>query len=489
MLRKNRPYLILFIAVILGWVADQFFYGHPVGVSLPLYILLLLVSLFGLGWADGVKPEWRNVWLIGPILFFGLMVFVRANGFVIFLNIALSFMLLGLLVHFYTAGRLTRLGLAGYPLTLLETLGHSLIRPAPLVSASVDVPTLRDQGRRSIFPVMRGLLLALPVLTLFSCFLASADLIFASYVRQILHFEFLPDLAEWLWRGVLILVVGWLLAGGLVYAYSRGETANDEGAWQKVTRRLGTLSFLGVVEMTILLGSVNLLFLLFVAIQFAYLFGGETNVLLEGYTYAEYARQGFFELLTVSMLTLGFILGLQRFGRRQTAGHTFIFNGLSSLMVGLVLVILTSAFQRLLLYEATFGYTQLRLYSHIFMVWLGATFAWFLITLWVRPRTFALGVFIATLGFVVTLNLINPDAFIARQNLARYHQTGKLDTAYLTSLSDDAVPVLIQEPQLFDHHLLGRRNRLTREINEQRWVSFHLGQRQAYRLLVAAQSN
>jgi hypothetical protein len=48
------------------------------------------------------------------------------------------------------------------------------------------------------------------------------------------------------------------------------------------------------------------------------------------------------------------------------------------------------------------------------------------------------------MGFVATLNLINPDVFIARQNLDRYVQTGDLDVVYLTSLSDDAVPQLVR---------------------------------------------
>ncbi len=78
------------------------------------------------------------------------------------------------------------------------------------------------------------------------------------------------------------------------------------------------------------------------------------------------------------------------------------------------------------------------------MVLLGLILTWFLITLWRRPDRFAIGVFLAAIGFLVTLNLLNPDAFVARQNLDRYGQSGKLDAVYLTSLSDDAVPQLVR---------------------------------------------
>ena len=138
---------------------------------------------------------------------------------------------------------------------------------------------------------------------------------------------------------------------------------------------------------------VDLLFLVFVGIQFAYLFGGQANITLEGYTYAEYTRRGFFELLTVSVLTLGLILTLHWLVRSETGRQKVIFKGLSSLMIALVLVILASAFQRLLLYEIAYGYTQLRLYSHIFMVWLALLFVWFLGTVMVPARPFCPGCF------------------------------------------------------------------------------------------------
>ena len=183
-------------------------------------------------------------------------------------------------------------------------------------------------------------------------------------------------------------------------------------------------------------------------------------------------------------------------------------------MVALVLVMLVSAFQRLQLYEMAFGYTQIRLYVHVFIVWLGVVFIWFLIVLWWPRRNspysnssnriivdtgtahrFAVGAFVAMLGFLVTLNVVNPDAFIANQNLNRYYQTGKLDPSYLASLSADAIPEIIGslahvEPEerlilcqglgdwASDTDLLKRR---------QTWPSFHLAYWRAYKLVGQAQ--
>ncbi len=491
MIRVKPSARILLVALALGWSVDLLFYGKALGISVFLFVLLLMAALFGLGRLEEVRPVRHNLWLLAPLVFFASMVFVRANPFVTFLNAVASLALLGLIAHFYAAGHPQRLGLIGYPIVLLRTAGNALVQPAPLVSASVNLEAARQRGGRNLLPVIRGLLLALPVLVIFTVLLASADLVFADYLEDLFSLDILPDLLEWLWRGVIILGSAWFLAGGLTYALGRSQTSDDQGALEKALGSLAQVVRLGFIEVATVLISVDLLFLVFVWIQFTYLFGGRANITIEGYTYAEYARRGFFELMAVSVLTLGLILGLRWLARRETPRQTRIFNGLSSLMVGLVLVILASAFQRLRLYEAAYGYTQLRLYSHVFMVWLAVAFVWFLVTLWRWPDRFAIGAFVAALGFLITLNAINPDAFIARQNLARYDATGKLDAYYLTRLSEDAVPALVlavdrvtgEEREVLRGHLRYRLESMEASARWRSWPSFHLARRRAYDLL------
>jgi hypothetical protein len=223
MIRIKSPARILLVALALGWSVDLFFYGKALGISVPLFMLLLMVALFGLGWLEGVRPVRRNLWLLAPLIFFASMVFVRANPFVAFLNVVASLALLGLIAHFYAAGCPQRLGLMGYPIVLLRTAGNALVRPAPLVSASLDLDAARKRGSRNLLPVIRGLLLALPVLVIFTLLLASADLIFADYLEDLFSLEILPDLLELLWRGVIVLGAAWFLAGGLAYALGRSQ--------------------------------------------------------------------------------------------------------------------------------------------------------------------------------------------------------------------------------------------------------------------------
>jgi hypothetical protein len=443
-LAVKYPKRVLLAALCLGWSTDWLFYNKPTGISLLLFVSMLWLVLRWIGRKEGVQPDRRNQWLLIPLFFFATMAFVRANGFITTLNVLAVIALLSYILYFYAAGRVEALEMVGVLLLPMRVVGNSLKRTSPLVSAGIDLNDLRAKGRRNFFPIVRGLLLALPLLLLFIILLASADLIFADFVKEIMSLEILSDLVEGSWRGMLILGVSWLFAGGLVVALERGGEENDASGFEKGLGYLRRTFSLGFVEMTTLLVLVNALFMSFATVQFAYLFGGERNINLEGYTYAEYARRGFFELVAVAVLSLVLILGLNWITRRESKRQIQIFNGLSSLMVWFVLVMLVSAFRRMRLYESTFGYTELRLYGYLFMIWLALLMGWFLVTLWKRPEYFSIGLILAAIGYLATLNLIDPDAFITRQNLERYQETNDLDVSYLTTLSADAVPELIE---------------------------------------------
>jgi Domain of unknown function (DUF4173) len=104
---------------------------------------------------------------------------------------------------------------------------------------------------------------------------------------------------------------------------------------------------------------------------------------------------------------------------------------------------LASAFFRMWLYEQAYGFTELRLYTHVFMGWLGVALLLFLGGLLrERPRLFSLGAPVAAALVLAALNLANPDAIIVEQNIARYHAIGDLDTYYLSQLSADALPAM-----------------------------------------------
>ena len=116
-----------------------------------------------------------------------------------------------------------------------------------------------------------------------------------------------------------------------------------------------------------------------------------------------------------------------------------IVRALSGVLVALELVVAVSALQRLRLYEQQYGLTELRIWTTGVVLWLMCVFVWLSLTTLRGRGRFAVGALV--LGFAATaaLNVLSPDALIARTNLSRPH----VDTAYLARLSDDAVPTLV----------------------------------------------
>jgi hypothetical protein len=105
-------------------------------------------------------------------------------------------------------------------------------------------------------------------------------------------------------------------------------------------------------------------------------------------------------------------------------------------------------------------------------------------------------VVVASLGFAITMNLLNPDAFIVRQNIARYEGGEALDAAYLGTLSADAVPSLMPLLYQYDGAFLAevapwlhfQLNELDRRTQNARWPSYHTSLARAYHLLDANRS-
>ena len=443
---SQRPVLrtpairLLIIAVGLGLWANALFIKQPLGLSAPLFALTALLVLFGLAaWGD-ITPAWRNVWLAAPLLFFAVMVAVRASAFVIFLNLCAALLLTGLLAHLFTGGSIFTLSVTDYVAQGL-TAGFEigLIRPIQALELSWREGQISKGLPPRLVAILRGVGLAIPVLFVFTFLLTSADVAFNQSVLDVLKALSLDNAAEVVLRLFFAAVVAWACLGGLAYAFRTDKLL------EAAIPTSGTLNIkLGFTETAIILGGVNLLFAAFVGVQFRYFFGGQSNITVAGFTYSEYARRGFGELVVVAVFALGLALLLQILTPRRQAFARWGFNGLAFVLVALTSIILASAFQRLVLYEEAYGFTELRTYPHVFMIWLGALLGAFVITVLIdRPRLFVFGTLMAGLGFVATLNLLNTDAFVARQNISRYRQTGKLDAPYLATLSDDAIPELL----------------------------------------------
>jgi hypothetical protein len=187
---------------------------------------------------------------------------------------------------------------------------------------------------------------------------------------------------------------------------------------------------------------------MFVIIQFQYFFGGQSNIGVAGYTYSQYARRGFSELVTVAFFSLLLIMGLGTITKRQKEIEQKIYSWLSIAIVLQVLVILTSAYQRLALAIDWHGFSRLRLYPQVFLIWIAILFvAIVVLEIFHQERYFAFAFVLASLGFAISLTLFNVDAAIVKRNISRVSLGKNLNVGHLSSLSADAIPALVEAYQ------------------------------------------
>lgn len=442
---KTNSNRLWIVAIALGWLFDFLFWKHAPGVNFAVFVALCLAGgLYLLLGVEKTKPARDALWLLIPILFFAIVTFVRAEPMTAFLSHALTLFLMGVFVITFLGGRWVWYGLWDYVTGFLKLGGNMLVKPLAFSAEVRKERAERDETvKRSAWPVIRGILIALPIVAIFASLLASADAVFDARLQDFLDWLNIDNLAEYIFRISYILIGAYLLVGVFLHA---ARESNDEKLFSEQKPMLG--QFLGFTESAIVLGSVAVLFALFVVIQFQYFFGGQANIHIDGYTYSEYARRGFGELIAVAFFSLLLILGLGAITKREYGRQQKIFSGLSVGIVALVLVILVSAYRRLVLYETAYGFTELRTYTHVFMVWLGLLLvATVLLEILRRERMFALAALFAALGFAATLPLLNVDAFIVKQNIQRAVHGEDLDISYFAELSADALPALVEAAQ------------------------------------------
>ncbi len=501
----KHKHLVWIIALFIGLSVDWLFWEKPGGIN---FFILVFASVIG-----GLIPAWLNkihiplasYLLIIPITFFSAMTFIRSEPFTTVINILITISLLILFSMTLRTGAWVKFNFIDHLTALFRFFGNAFtggilfftrIKNRPTANQSKPTPDVAEQ-RNFLYqasPYLRGILLALPILVVLTALLASADPVFNLRLQNLLQGFELPNIGEYLFRLFYILVIGYLLLSAYYFGLAESEKLQASSPEKNKFAQI-----LGWIEANIILGGINLLFLAFVSLQFTYLFGGETNIHLEGFTYAEYARRGFFELLAVALFTLMVYYALSIITRRESIINQRVFSASGLLLVGLVSIILISAYTRLTLYEAAYGFTRLRTLTHIFILWVGLLLAAVaLLEILGNFNRMALTLIVFILGFGLSVNLVNVDNLITRHNIARSLLPGDetisttLDAGYLYSLSWDSIPPLVtsftnpETPEPIQQEIGGvLACRLFEAAPEQRhpWTSWHYTRSRAIELL------
>lgn len=316
---------------------------------------------------------------------------------------------------------------------LLDALGHVLAGLGALRPQAAGPEA--GPERRGLLPVVRGLALAVPVVVVVGALLADADPVFGSWFDP-------PSL---LGHAILIGLGAWLLLGLCRAAWA---TRTDP--------QVGPAPSVGVIEATSVLAALCGLYAAFVVAQVVAIAGGANHVLAtRGLTYADYARQGFFQLLGAAAVTFAVLLSVRACTERGRRSIVV----LSEVTVLLTLVVVGVAVRRLDLYCEAYGLTMLRLASTVTALWIGLVFLLLAFEI-ARPASrragaagpgwFAPTVVASAMLTVVVWAASNPASLVARTNLSRAAHGRRFDAPALLDLGPDSMPTIVARIRSLD---------------------------------------
>lgn len=480
--------VILESAILLGVLGDLLLRVDYPGLNILLCVLGLSAALIMLVMRR--KPEFWNkekTMLHIALVFFSMCFAWRDSEQLLVADFLIMMTILAILTLPALKVKIHLAGVSHYAIGWIWSGLSVAFAPLFLVFGDIKWTKIPQTGwTKHLIAVLRGLAIVAPILLIFTALFMAADAVFQGIIEK--TFRISPDIL--FSHLVLIGFISWVTAG-----YFRGSLFDGFGAENEVekitldeigeiktqplsvthtseqpneapketpkeepkkTWTLGNFdnsilpnwATLGAIEICIVLGLINLLFLSFVIVQIPYLFGGfELVQQTDGLKLADYARRGFGELVTVAALVLPILLTSHWLLRKDNAKNEFLFRILAGIQIMLLFVIMASAAQRLLVLTGNLGYglSTVRFYPMVFMMWLTLVFLWFGVTVLRGVRAnFAWGAFWLAAFMLASLHFFNPDDFIARTNIRLMQEGRTFDGYYHTKLSADAYPILME---------------------------------------------
>jgi len=336
--------------------------------------------------------------------------------------------------------------------------GHSAESPQAVTTEDLEREARNDRRKSIVLQVGLGLLVSIPLLTVLGSFLYSSDPVFASIIDAVVRFIVNLNIGTIVLHASIMAIL-FPFALSTFWSYTNKKFISlkpkpPEGYAYPPVSKKPKFKFPSVFSATLLL-MINILYLVYAAVQFRFLFAGAGGSLPEGLglIYADYARSGFFELVALAIINFVMISISAYFTHREGRAG-LVLKVLTISLVTLSAIQLVSAVTRMSLYIQTFGLSQLRLFVLAYIAFIAIVFVLFIVRELLSKKATPLFriAALSALALLLGMNYIVPDALIARYNIDR-QIAGELTVQrfdfdyYAYTLSFDSVRVLLENEQ------------------------------------------
>ena len=433
-------------ALALGFLVFEFGIGASLGTFL-LIILALVGTLFYLN-SRGVKQNPRSI-IVFAVCILGALPFflydpIPINGLLFLFTICACFYWV-----LVSAGNSAEKSTSGY--VIVDWLNQTFPIPfSNFLGLFISIKTASKNTKRgkSILIGIIGICIAIPLIFGVTSLLINSDAGFQKFAEDFLDWIKMDDIGRYIIQFIggvpIACYIFGAACGNIQKRYTSSITKESTDIGLAKIRRIPRAAILAPLVI------LCVLYIVYMGVMSVYLFSAFAGTLPEGFTYADYARNGFFELCGVAAINLFVLIITYTFAKRAAGEypkHLRLFSGLLCVMTELLVV---TAVSKMLLYIGAFGLSRLRVYVLWFLILLLIVFA-ILIVWHIRPYIskpaglvrFNAGrpIVIVFVCFMLALFLANTDGVIAKYNVWQY-ETGKRDTVDTYMLTDMSYAVL-----------------------------------------------
>lgn len=426
MLEKIRREFGFFggISLIFGITAVLLFYKAGIGLNSFVFTIIITILIALIAKRLNITMKKEVAFSLSASMLLSLSNVLTSSFDLRFLNnIGILLLLDYSLIRLFDDGKLMDftddlLNLIALPFKALTSVGMLFIDGNNFVK---NKKIIRSDRIRNI---LIGCIIAVPLLIINISLLSRADLLFGKITGSMFKLLFGSDIIVI----VILAVLGTLCCYSLICRSAREKIA----AGQKITKASPTI---GITVSAILL----LTYVIFCGIQILYLFAGGIFVLPEEFTYSEYARRGFFELLAVTCFNIILILISAKVFEQNRHLRAIL-----TAITACTYIMIASAAYRMLLYIGAYHLTFLRLLVLLFLLIDTLLLAGVIISLYNKSfPLFGYCVTVITICYVI-FSLGRPDYHIAKYFVDHTDKIESEDLHYLTSyLSLDAASVVL----------------------------------------------